>query len=176
MLTSSTIRIRKRDLNCVGVLLTLVFLFFSGIAYGLDETESVPVQGAFFYENVLEDNVGEILRKASTMPDEQRFLYLSNWVLPSVPGETIRMTARFRNLSYATSDFSKGERFLCPAVELVENARTLNRLDELRTRVVAISDSPRAKQALLFLVTWTTTSFTNPVTTTFIRQWADWRF
>ncbi len=122
---------------------------------------------AIFQPEGLEDNSRFIHRTAASMPANERYQYLTNWVLPGNRHSTFRVTGEFgatnpapiaKNSPDAMASFMPGVEVLSPAVDLVEVARQLDRLDALRQHILTVrvvANTPRQnylRATLLFLV------------------------
>lgn len=115
---------------------------------------------AVFGEQDLATNVLAVRGRAATFPDEQRYSFLSDWVLPSDGRRSFRLSGAFTTTHPAPpgseSSGDVGGQLVTPAYDLIDVAARLNRLDELRDRVVAFEpddgDQQRARCALLFLI------------------------
>ncbi len=115
-------------------------------------------------EDVLANNSAAASRHASTLPPEERFDYLADWVLPSTTHSAIRMNGEFTQTDPAPVGQSAGERddirggvLVSPVFDLLELAKSIDRLPELLQAVEAISESTveeqlRARAALLVLI------------------------
>jgi len=122
---------------------------------------------AIFQDEALQDNSQAIHESAAAMSAAERFEFLANWVLPSDLHPTFRVTAEFgstgarpvaKQSSNVDAQLTLGVAVLSPAVDLVEAARSVGKLDELRQRILAanvsIDDAQQnyVKATLLFLV------------------------
>ena len=160
------------------VLALLIDLFFtrSTIAAGQDSEESQPAvrrtadslaSHAIFQDECLQDNTLFIHQAASSKPLSERFEFLADWVLPSHDHPTFRVTGEFgptnpppfaEQPAGDAAQQSPGVVVMSPAVDLVETARQLDRLKELRRQIISTSvssDVPQqvyAKTTLLFLI------------------------
>ncbi len=122
---------------------------------------------AVFQDESLQDNSRFVSRTAASIPAAERFAFLGEWVLPNDDHPTFRVTGEFGSTnpppfaehpSDRAAQLSPGIVVLSPAVELVDAARQLERLDDLRTRIVEarpIANDPQqdfVRATLLFLV------------------------
>jgi len=122
---------------------------------------------AIFQDEAFQDNSRAIHDAAAAMPAAERFEFLADWVLPNNQHPTFRVTAEFGSTnpppfaeqpSESARRLTSGIVVISPAVDLVETAQKLGRLDELRDRIVSavelVNDArPNYVQATLrFLV------------------------
>jgi len=132
---------------------------------------------AIFHEQHIGDNALAIHRRAVTLPADERYEFLADWVLPNSDHDTIRMALTFtpthpappvqgqeaadvRRLRTAEqkslSRVQIGGRLVAPAVDLVAVAKELGRLDDLRQRIApftpADGQQQRSRQAMLVLL------------------------
>lgn len=132
---------------------------------------------AIFAEPHLDQNAFAVHQRAAELPAEERYEFLSEWVLPNSDHDTIRMGLGFTPLhpappvqGLAPDDFERlrvaeqmgqsriqtGGRMVAPAVDLVTAAQTLGRLDDVRNRIesfAATSDHQlRSRLAMLIVL------------------------
>jgi hypothetical protein len=122
-------------------------------------------------EQYLSTNVRAVLARAATLHEEERYRFLSEWVLPSASRLTLRVTGAFtathpgpvsEPFSPGTGVISEharvqvGGELVSPAYDLVDVAARLKRLDELKEKISSFQPDDdyhqRARDALLFLV------------------------
>jgi hypothetical protein len=133
--------------------------------------------GEIFAERHVADSALYVHRLAAAMSLEERYAYLSAWVLPGVDHAGLRMALDYtpthpappaaddhpldaRRLALASqssqSRVQTGGNLVAPALDLVEAARQLGRLDDVRRRVEqapqADDFSRRARLAMLAIV------------------------
>jgi hypothetical protein len=133
--------------------------------------------GELFAERHILDSALWVHRQAMAMPAEQRFDYLAAWVLPGPDHAALRLALDFTptnpsppamdrdaldqlRLDLAArsgrSAVQLGGNLVSPALDLVETARELGKLDEIRRRVeqapAAEDGQRRAKLAMLALI------------------------
>ncbi|MBI3461695.1 MAG: DUF1583 domain-containing protein, partial [Planctomycetes bacterium] len=133
--------------------------------------------GALFAERHVPDSALAVHRQAAALTLEERYDFLTNWVLPGPDHNTLRLVLDFtptnpsppaadddpidrRRLEIAElnkqSSVPVGANLVSPALDLIEAARQLGRLDEVRKRVSeapAVDDyARRARLAMLALV------------------------
>ncbi len=156
-----------------------VFLLLSGLVWmgsvsaamasaleGISPLESTPaVLGAIFAEQHVEDAALDIHRRALQMPPDQRFQFLSNWVLPSAGHATFRLAIDFSPTHPAppARDLMENERvraaardgasriptggeLVSPALDLIHLAAELGRLSELRSKIQATAPQGEIQQ------------------------------
>ena len=108
-------------------------------------------------DHFLAENVDSVRRYAKTLENEQRFQFLSEWVLPNAQRNSYRLNGHFSPLSPAppvaeytpeeTRRLAEAEQsgqgrilvggsLFSAAFDLIQLARELNRLDELQNRVM----------------------------------------
>ncbi len=124
-------------------LLPLIGAICWTITLSAQPSGETPVSGAMntiFGENVLQQDVIAIRKIASSMPPPERYEFLSQWVLPNAGRSAIRMSIDFSPPQVATVDRSVTDhrwdfshQLVAPAIDLVETARELGRIEELRT-------------------------------------------
>lgn len=126
-----------------------------------------------FGEELLSMNVLAILSRAALLPNEQRFEFLSQWVLSNASRPTLRVVGAFtathpaqvggsfasatrQPIDAGVSRVQFGGELVAPAYDLVDTASRLNRLDDLRSNLLSFTSDDehqqRARCALLFLV------------------------
>lgn len=130
----------------------------------LDNLAAVSVQRSkadrltlneLFREEYLTDRVLQVARRAAGLPDDARYAYLAEWVLPSDSHASIRMVGRFAPPPVAPSSDQQpigvvsplalpasssnrlptGAQLIAPALELVNVAKRLGRLDDIQARL-----------------------------------------
>ena len=141
--------------------------------------------GSLFPEEYLADSVLQVARHAAGLADEARYAYLADWVLPGRGHSSLRMVGQFAPpppppadqqdligattpIAFATTDSNRlqsGAQLVAPALELVNVARRLGRLDDLRDRLTSTdnrSDEEFAVQrsAMLALIETASGNFT----------------
>jgi len=121
---------------------------------------------AIFGEPVLSQNAKRIVVTSRGLPPEQRYAYLSRWVLPNhghsfrVDGSIERLTEYDVEVADPTimqlADYPESQWILCPARELVQMARELGRLGALREQVLQqtaiANDATNGQATLLTLI------------------------
>jgi hypothetical protein len=111
---------------------------------------------AIFGDQHIADDALAVHRRAAMMPVEQRYEYLSEWVLPGVDHDTIRVALDFTpthpappvrdedRLGFERLRFAErsgqsrvqiGGLLVAPAIDLVDAAKELGRLEGLRERI-----------------------------------------
>jgi hypothetical protein len=109
-----------------------------------------------FEEPNVAANVIEVSRRAAELNVEAKFQLLSRWVLPGEDHPGFRLAGDFTPTKPVGNVV--GGDFVAPALDLIDVANQLGRLDELRTRVEGINASvdagykQRARIALLYLI------------------------
>ncbi|MCA9060714.1 MAG: DUF1583 domain-containing protein, partial [Planctomycetaceae bacterium] len=112
-----------------------------GITWGAPP--DVRARTAIFGDDVLASNVAIIRAGAAELPAEARYDWLLKQILPSSSHDSIRFAADFVTTSDADSaalysgDNTPRGRIVSPVTDLVETARQLNRLSDLRQRIQA---------------------------------------
>ncbi len=132
---------------------------------------------AIFGDSHIADNAFTVHRRAMKMPVEARYEYLADWVLPNSQHNTIRTAIAFSPTHPAPpvqgenqSDTDRlriaeeaglsrvqiGGHLVAPAIDLVEVAKELGRLDEVRERadqfVPANDKQKRSRLAMLIAI------------------------
>jgi len=93
-------------------------------------------------EQVFEVQVPELLAHVRTLPDDEAFQVLRDWVLPSATHDSIRLSYRAIPIAVGTdAQPASPSDIESPALELVQLAQKLNRTDELLNQVSTISVS-----------------------------------
>jgi hypothetical protein len=126
-----------------------------------------------FGESLLATNVLATRARATALSDQQRYEFLSRWVLPNPSRPTLRMAGAFTATHPAQaggtlSGSSRGRvdggiarvqiggQLAAPAYDLVDTASRLNRLDDLLATLETFAPNDerqqRARCALLFLI------------------------
>ena len=130
--------------------------------------------GAIFDDIHIADAALAVHRRAMRMPAEERYAFLSKWVLPSVDHDTLRLVHGFTpthptppvhgasridvdRLRIAEqaghSRVQSGSNLVAPALDLIAAAKELNRLDQLREQVAqAPSDSEHEQRSRLTML------------------------
>jgi hypothetical protein len=112
-----------------------------------------------FPEDYLAGNVLQVIRQAAELPDEKRFAYLADWVLPDRRRSSLRMAGKFTllpmpspnedpigvvsRIEFAparTNRLQLGSQLVAPALDLVKVAKELGRLDDVRKRLTRAED------------------------------------
>ncbi len=119
---------------------------------------------ALFDEEIVAQNVFAVRHRYLMLSMSGRYDYLANWVLPSETHAAIRLSGAFTPTEvvpltpkeYLDSDGSGGE-LVSPVFDLLDAARSLGRLEDLRGRVGAIPPArteaqQRARAAMLVLL------------------------
>lgn len=112
---------------------------------------------ALFKEEYLAENVLAVHRRAMSLPPPERFEYLANWVLPGEDHPTFRLVGEFTAEQPAPSGGVQSDaNLIAPAFDLVDAARELGQLDELRELVsraeLEDESEEKASRALLMLI------------------------
>jgi hypothetical protein len=164
----SSSRLRQTDCRYVLTLCVVVLWMSAGTTYGAESpTQSQPsgsdarTLNHVFGEEVLASDVRAVHGKCQELDDAAAFDRLADWVLPGTSRSTFRISGEFEatnsiNAFRKSEPLDMGVALIAPALDLIETARLLNRLDELRTRVVS-SAAPDTTQryhraTLLFLL------------------------
>lgn len=186
MIESMELNMKSRLLFSVGVLASIAVLSLSNLSAQDDLATSpipqpeaptvpttglahkghitVPVLSTLFEEQFLAENVNAARSKMAKMSEEEKFNFLESWVLPSRLRSSIRMNGAFTQTEPSEMAFDRslkgsprGGELVSPVFDLLEVAKKLGKLDELRQDFINISPSSmeeqqRAKAALLSLV------------------------
>ena len=108
-------------------------------------------------EETVSTNVLAVREHAASLPEEERYRFLAEWVLPGTSHGTFRVNGAFTS-TYpgGVRGDERGGQLVSPAYDLVDTAARLKRLDEVRDHVTAFTVTDeyqiRARYALLFLV------------------------
>lgn len=99
---------------------------------------------AIFQEAIPSDNVLAAVKRAATLPAEERFIRLCDWVLPSHTHSRLRMNGEFLPSSIvdvserAAAGNRNGGVLVSPVFDLLKTAEELDLLADLRDRVSAL--------------------------------------
>ncbi len=117
------------------------------------------VLGAIFDDQHVHGSVLAVHQHAAQLPADQRYAFLSDWVLPGPAHDTLRLALDFTPtnpappladkglvLQPAQARATTGGDLVSPALDLVAVAKELSILDELRERVVAIQVTDDGQQ------------------------------
>ncbi|MEZ6121885.1 MAG: DUF1583 domain-containing protein [Planctomycetaceae bacterium] len=119
----------------------------------LIDTQDVLANGAvrsgtatwlLFDEAVLAENVAAVRQRASRMSDEDRLGFLERWVLPSETHPSVRAVGEFCSPAAAVSADVEDRpsafprQVQSPVGDLIQTARRLGKLSELRSRVAEL--------------------------------------
>ena len=106
-----------------------------------------------FDEEILAENIFAVRHREFALPEGERYEYLADWVLPSETHSTIRMSGAFTPTDPAPivpPEFldatGSGGTLVSPAFDLLDLAKKLARLEELRERVATISEPTSKSQ------------------------------
>ncbi|GAA4455508.1 DUF1583 domain-containing protein [Novipirellula rosea] len=117
-----------------------------------------------FPEAILRSNTREVIRLASEMEAEQRYEFLSDWVLPGSSHRNFRLDGHFvpqdagddAGEHQHNAGHHRRDHLIAPATELISTANELGRLSELKTKIQQSPDDTlqqkRAQAAMLALV------------------------
>ncbi len=98
------------------------------------------VLAAIFNDAHVVESAWSIHQLAAKLPAEERFQFLSGWVLPNQRHSTIRLNVDFTPTHPAGADTDElGGELISPALDLIQVADELGQLDALQARVRAIS-------------------------------------
>jgi hypothetical protein len=106
--------------------------------------------GAIFADRHAVGSALEVHARAATMPPEQRYEFLSDWVLSSDDHATLRMALGFSPADPPTPVASRGGELVAPALDLLACAKELDRLEELRDRVELLAAANEQQQRARF--------------------------
>ena len=148
--------------------LACAFLATSVATYAaLDETHSMPAMAELMGEDVIAGNIIWVCDHAASLPDDERFAYLANWVFPSATHSTLRLQSGFRQLDPAPIAVDSGNEIFqrnrngnslaSPVFDLLDLAAKLNRMPELTERLAksqtpASNEQQRSRVALELLI------------------------
>lgn len=122
-------------------------------------TVKQPMQGTIgvlFEETVLADNTDHIVDNSISLPVDQRYRTLTDWVLPSQSHDSIRLTAHFASDTTRNTERRATDQLVSSVFDLIAAEKVSGRVADLRERTVAISSQTefqqRARLALLTLI------------------------
>ena len=132
------LRLRTRSGLLCGVWIVTLFSPLSA-----DDAARNRSQATMIGNDILQANLRHVLRHTSSLAPPARFEALADWVLPSARRSSFRLSCDYdSNPEYladtSTTTLGRGATggfLISPALQLIELAARLNRLDELRTRV-----------------------------------------
>lgn len=111
--------------------------------------------GSLIGEEFLSRRVLEVVRHGRKLKPDERYRYLSDWVLPGKTHPNLRVHGKFVP-SYDPLTEGNPTQVVAPVLDLVDTAQTLGRLDELRKAADSVSEAndeiKRAKLCLQALV------------------------
>lgn len=118
-----------------------------GDAQQVDRRSDQLARGVIFEDQHTAESALDIHRQAKQLPEEARFRFLSDWVLPNEDHSTFRLQAGFTTLHPAPpvadpaempgSRVPSGGELVSPALDLIEVASRLDRLNELHQSIEA---------------------------------------
>ena len=135
---------------------SIVLLFVLGdtnktTADEIPSASKTVLASELFDESILAENVFRVRQRALELPDDQRYQYLIDLVLPSDWHDTIRMCGAFTPTDPAPivppqylDATGSGGTLVSPAFDLLDLAAKLGRLNELR-EVVATMAEPKSE-------------------------------
>lgn len=113
---------------------------------------------AIFEEEILSTNIRHVREQAASLPVDERYRMLCEWVLPNSDRSTFRFRGEFSQ-SFPPPDHGMsdlGGKIESPALDLIESARQSHQLAQLTARVnaIAVTDNlaQRQQAALLFFI------------------------
>jgi hypothetical protein len=109
-----------------------------------DETKAVLNE--LFEEESLATNLLAVRERAAPLAEQERYEFLSTWVLPSRGRTSFRLAGEIEN-----NDNTEASQLVSPAYDLIDAAVRLDRLDELR-ETIERSEDGRERLALLCLI------------------------
>ena len=108
-----------------------------------DSAQDVQTVAAIINDRTAATMAGDIVQTARSLPADEAFDYLADWVLPSATHNNLR-------LFYAKlPPVDTGEAFgqiLCPAAELVRLAGQQNKMEQLQSRIVQLTPGNSLQQ------------------------------
>jgi len=117
------------------------------------------VRASVFGEAVLATNASEVCRQVRSLPDEQKFERLLQWVFPNSRHARLRLDGEFGSVRAGSREEvadHQGAKIESPVLLLVDLAAELGRLEELRSRLKELEPrhdlDARSLTALRFLV------------------------
>ncbi len=179
---SRTLTRRVTNRRVVGAALISLTFIVSTFAQDAtpDQTTDRHVLNELFGESVLATNVLAVRKRAAVLENDKRYRFLSDWVLPGVDHDTIRVAIDFTPTHPAPpvrgedrmdvdrlqiaeesgqSRIQIGGQLVAPALDLIEVAKELGRLEEVRDRVdrVTPTNDQQQRSRLAMLVAIDTT-------------------
>ena len=131
----------------------------TAIAKPREQTPTRAAVATRFFKD-LEVNVFEVAEAASRLDAKKRFNFLTDWVFPNEYQKSLRIQGDFAPFQSAKQDETKNgdqkSRLIWPALDLVNVAEELKKLDELAQRIQLISSEDialkRCRAALLIVI------------------------
>ncbi|QDU38077.1 translocation protein TolB [Maioricimonas rarisocia] len=150
----------------VGIVGLILLAVPGGRAWSEHRRSDSDALSAVFDTGVIAENVEVVLARASELAPAARFEFLRTWILPGDSHPDFRVSGGFtqtdpspvaRERFPAMHPSEHGGEILSPVFELLESARELGRLEELRNEIasVPVPDNAfqrRAQVALLLLI------------------------
>ncbi|APZ92953.1 DUF1583 domain-containing protein [Fuerstiella marisgermanici] len=112
--------------------------------------------GAIFGEDHIVESAYGVHQRSLAMSPQDRYQFLSDWVLPHDSHDAIRVLVDFMPTHPAGNDGGEGGNLVSPALDLVRSAAEIDRLAELSAKVEMLSPTSTLGQknriALLVLI------------------------
>ncbi len=152
MTASSSRSSRLRTPNCCAILCLVILPCVSSMRILASDRQAVAT---IIGNDVLSQNVTAVRMKAERLPPTERFQLLSEWVLPGETHSEFRLSMSFAPAGIAVDEPSH-EKLQSPAMDLVEVAALLGRLDDLKAQVSELAttstQASRCRTTLLVLI------------------------
>ena len=155
-------------MNCCRVVVNIVCLMIYGVSTSVagNEPNHLRAVAAIFGDEHVQQKALQIHLKAAAMPLERQFAFLSRWVLPSDEHNSLRMQIDFTQSYPAPGNVRKalppgrmiasGADLIAPAVDLVNVASQLNRLEQIRSVAEswqpAVGEDQKSRAAFMSII------------------------
>jgi hypothetical protein len=133
----------------IGGVVCIVTAIPAGVEAQTPNRSDRTATAIIFDEQHAEESALDVHRQAMAMPVEERFAFLRRWVLPGGDHLAFRLQTGFTPTSPAPpqSDSTPGGGVVvAPALDLIEAAAALGKLDDLRRQVAATAVNPSKEQ------------------------------
>lgn len=102
------------------------------------QPETPTALAVIFNDEHIAESALLVHQRAATMPTNERFEFLSRWVLPGEQHSTFRLNVEFTSVHGAGSTANGGQ-LVSPASDLVDVAAELGKLDSLQRQIESVS-------------------------------------
>lgn len=135
--------------------------------------DSSRAAGFLFNQTIIADNIDQVCNRADALPPDQRYEYLRRWVLPSDSHDAIRVSAKMTpgdpvtpliddhpfdaqrirvGRTLGQSRIHTGGNLISPVFDLVQAAKEVQQLDDLRSAIDRCGASGEIQQRYRLLL------------------------